>query len=110
MNNIKITNLSTPLGFIFLFSPSLRMLLLDIGSTIFLTTVLWEKFITWHPQDVAHIRHMEAHGELFHLKKTLLTRLGSRGVLDGCAPCFGLPCLPLQALQELLPGKTAKLN
>lgn len=60
--------------------------------------------------DVARIRHMEAHGELFHLKKTLLTRLGSRGVLYGCAPCFGLPCLPLQALQELLRGKTAKLN
>lgn len=35
VNNIKITNLSTPLGFIFLYPPSLRMLLLDIGSTIF---------------------------------------------------------------------------
>lgn len=30
VNNIKITNLSTPLGFIFLYPPSLRMLLWDL--------------------------------------------------------------------------------
>lgn len=103
VNNIKTTNVSTPFFCILPASASIGYWIYDI---LFINIrSLGEKNTTWqHPQDVARIRHMEAQGELFHLKKTLLTRLG-RGVLDGCAPCWMVaPCLPLQALQELLHG------